>query len=842
MGVAGRPHFGMLLRTFRLDAGITQQELAERASLSVEAISTLERGARTRPHRETVDLLRHALDLSPEREALLESAGGAHPPRRRKRSEFPNASLLSILRPDAQSIPNHNLPQRLTSFVGRQREVEEIIALLREYRFVTIVGAGGVGKTRVAVKLASDVLDSYPDGVWMVDLAPLADQNLVASAVIATLQLPSIAGPAIDSIVTYLKARRVLLILDNCEHVIARAREVALRIEQSCPSVRILSTSREPLGVPTERTYRLPSLAVPSDSPASARDALLYDAVKLFVDRALSADPGFVVTDDNAPDVGEICRRLDGIALAIELAAARVNVLAPHQIAERLDKRFRLLTGGDLRALPRQQTIRALIDWSYDLLIPREQSFFDSLSAFAGGCTLDEATAVCAADDEDDIDVVDLLASLVTKSLLVAESTGTKQRYRLLESFRQYAREKLIVRRTQEHLARRHAIVYLDLAEQLERASNTSPDREWLPQAHIELENWRAVLEWALGNRRDVAVGQRLIALRSVVGLCLGIEEWRRWLHAARQTIDESTPNSVVARLELADADGAARCGERTLSLAAAERALNRYRKLGDSLGCAQALALIGLSLAILGKPAEAEPLLREALDTARELGDRRLSASILRSIGIARTGVFDFVGARTCLIEALGIAQGIGAEFLAASVVSNLSSTALDAGDLETCRRLNLELLATYRALGPTALPNVPGILANIAVDMIALGRYDDARQYAKQALELANSLGMKVFAALALLYIVVVSVLTLSTYGKRTSADLAGIGHLLGFVESRLTALEVPKAYCLPQEHLRVLDLLRDAIGSDELSNLIAEGARMTEDDALKKAHALG
>jgi non-specific serine/threonine protein kinase len=706
---------------------------------------------------------------------------------------------------------------------------------------VTIVGAGGVGKTRAAVTLAGDLLNIYPDGVWLVDLAPLADQTLVANTVMSTLQLPSITGSALDAIVAYLKARRVLILLDNCEHVVIQAREVATVIMQSCSHVRILSTSREALRVPGEKAYRLPSLAVPPDSPQSDREALQYDSVSLFVDRALIIDASFVVTDKNAHDVTEICRRLDGIPFAIELAAARVNVLAPRQIVERLDQRFRLLTGGNPRALPRQQTMRALIDWSYDLLTPREQWFFESLSMFAGGCKLDEATAVCAVEGEDDIDIVDLLASLVTKSLLVAELAGNEPRYLLVESSRQYARDKLIARRGQEMLARRHSIVYLELAERLENACDTVPDREWLPQAQVELENWRAVLEWAFGGRGDVVLGQRLAALRNVLGLSLGIAEWRRWVRTALDLVDNRTPLGVVARLEHADADGAAHFGERGLSLAAAERALKHYRELGDTRGSAQALALIGSSLAILGRPTEAEPLLREALETARELGDSRLAASLLRNIGNARTVVGDFDAARAHLGEALDLAKALGAEFLAASIVTQLSSTALDAGDLETSHNLNLELLATYRALGPSSLPNVAGVLANIAVDMITVGRYSEAREYAFQALELADSLGMMVFVALSLLYIVVASVLTTKTEGKRTSADIAGVVRLLGFVDSCLTTLAVPNAYCLPKEHARVLDLFRDALGVDELTRLMAAGTTMSKDHSITQARAL-
>ncbi|MGB6517464.1 MAG: helix-turn-helix domain-containing protein, partial [Candidatus Cybelea sp.] len=457
---ARRPHFGALLRQFRLDAGITQQELAERAKLSVEAVSTLERGTRTRPHRDTIALLGGALKLSPEREALLGNAVGiAHPSLQRARSETLTASLLRIVSPDAHAV-KHNLSRQLTSYIGRQSEIAEMAALLGEHPLATVVGAGGVGKTRFATEIGSLLLDGCPDGVWLVDLAPLADQTLVASAVLTALKLPSTTGNALDAVVAYLKARRLLLILDNCEHVIGGAHGVAATIVQSCPYVHILSTSREALGVDGERVFRLPSLTVPPNSRGSAQAVQHYGAVALFVDRALAVDTGFALTDDNAPDVAEICRRLDGIPFAIELAAARVSVLAPRQIAERLDQRFRLLTGGDPRALPRHQTMTALIDWSYDLLTPRAQRFFECLSVFAGGCTLEAATVVCASDDEGDIEVVDLVEALVTKSLLVAELGGTQQRYRLLESSRRYARDKLVERNDWEGVARRHALFY----------------------------------------------------------------------------------------------------------------------------------------------------------------------------------------------------------------------------------------------------------------------------------------------------------------------------------------------------------------------------------------------
>ena len=839
MEAAGRPHFGALLRQFRLDAGMTQQELAERAKLSVEAIGTLERGARTRPYRETVVLLGRALGLSPEREALLRSAVGiAHPDRQQERSETLNASLLRLVRPDVQATPRHNLPQQLTSFVGRRREVCEIAALLREHCLVTLVGTGGVGKTRIAVHLGSELSDGCPDGAWLIDLAPLADQSLVASAVLTALQLPFTSGSALGSVVAYIKTRRLLLILDNCEHVIAEVSGLAAAIVTSCPAVRVLATSREPFNVAGEQAYRLPSLAVPLDSTVSPQDALAYGAVTLFVDRARAVDANFALTDDNTPDVAEICRRLDGIPLAIELAAARTKVLSPRQIAARLDQRFRLLTGGDPRVLPRHQTMTALLDWSYDLLSPREQQFFESLSVFAGGCTLEAATAVCAGQDEDDIQIVDLLGSLVTKSLLLAELAGSEQRYRLLESTRQYARSKLVARGEQERVARRHALAYLDLAERLEGARETTADREWLPKATPELENWRAGLDWALGERHDVILGQRLAAMRSVVWQTFTPAEARRWIRAALASVDECTPASLIARLEHADADGASQFGSKQ-ALSSAQRAMRRYRTLGDALGFAQAQHLAGGVLVRLGSTDEGEALERDALEAARALGNRRLALNALLGLGVARANARDFAGSRARLIEARELAKVLGADSYAAPIAVNLASTEFESGDPEAALRISIDLLATHRASKPA--PHLAETLGaaycNTAGYLIALGRYDEARAQANEALEFGRGAGLTVFVALSLWHLAAM-VLRFPIEGRRTSADCRVAGRLLGFVGTSRKTLGFDAD---DSEYDNAVALLGEAVGTEESMQLLALGATMTEDEAIAQAQAV-
>ena len=505
MKAIDRPQFGTLLRRLRLEAGLTQQELAEQAKLSVEAISQLERGTRTRPHRNTIALLAEALGLSAQDAALLESAADiSRNVAQRMRRAAVNSSVLRLVRPDEKSAVPHNLPLQLTSFVGRERDCPEIDDLLERHNLVTLVGSAGVGKTRAALEVAGNRLERYPDGVWFVDLAPLRDRSLVGEAILSALQVPSASGPAINDIVAYLKRRQLLLLLDNCEHLAMSVQDVVTAIVQMCASVHVLATSRQSLEVAGEHAYRLPSL----DGSAAAR---------LFIDRARAADASFAFGDDTANAVSEICRRLDGIPLAIELAAARVQVLAARQIAERLNQRFRLLVSADSKALPRHRTMAALLDWSYDLLSAREQRFFDALSVFDGGCTLETAMAVCAQENEDELDMLELIASLVRKSLLIAERSGEAKRYRLLESTRQYAANKLAERGTHDEFARRHAHAFRELAKTLEASLDSISDRDLADLSQTERENWRSALEWTLGTKHDVTLGQRIAATDALV-------------------------------------------------------------------------------------------------------------------------------------------------------------------------------------------------------------------------------------------------------------------------------------------------------------------------------------
>jgi predicted ATPase/class 3 adenylate cyclase len=340
-----------------------------------------------------------------------------------------------------------NLPAQLTSFVGREQAITDVTQLLTTSRLVTLTGPGGTGKTRLALQVAAGVLEAYSDGVWLIELAPLSDAALVPQAVATALGLREDASrPILATLTDFLSARNLLLIIDNCEHVVEACAQLAGALLRGCPNVHILASSRETLGIAGEAPFRVPSLATPDPRRLPPIEMLTqYEAVRLFVERAAAVLPGFRLTHDNASAIAQVCSRLDGIPLALELAAARVTVLRVEQIAARLDDRFRLLTGGSRTAVPRQQTLRALIDWSYDLLAEAERVMLQRSSVFVGGWTLEAAEAVCAGDGLDHDEVLDVLAQLVNKSLVVADrEQGQETRYRLLETIRQYALERLV--------------------------------------------------------------------------------------------------------------------------------------------------------------------------------------------------------------------------------------------------------------------------------------------------------------------------------------------------------------------------------------------------------------
>jgi predicted ATPase/class 3 adenylate cyclase len=511
-------------------------------------------------------------------------------------TEFPPLKSLDT--------PHHNLPIQLTRFVGRERELAAVQQLLLAERLVTLTGAGGVGKTRLALRLAAELLDGFADGVWLADLAPLADPMLVPQAVASALAVrEQPERPLVQTLQDVLRPKHLLLLLDNCEHLVAACAALAEALLRACPELRILATSREALGIAGEATWRVPPLASPDPERLPSLESLVqYEAVRLLLDRAELAAPSFTITQQNAAAVAQVCQQLDGVPLALELAAARIKVLSVEQLAARLSDRFRLLTGGSRSALPRQQTLRALVDWSYDLLTEPEQVLFRRLAVFAGGCTLDAAEGVCAGDGIEPGEVLEHLARLVDKSLVIADpSPASELRYRLPETIRQYSAEKLGEAGEGATLRGRHRDWWLALAE---RTGPGALDPQRLAWLEREYDNLRAALRWSIDS------GQAEPGLRLAAGLC---DFWY-----ARGYFSEGC--AWLAELLALPATTAATARARALEWAGRLAYLQ-----GDELDrqrIATSLVALGHGALRRGDALRAQLLFNESLGLARDAGD----------------------------------------------------------------------------------------------------------------------------------------------------------------------------------------------------------------------------
>ena len=422
----------------------------------------------------------------------------------------------------------------------------EVKRLLSAARLLTLTGVGGTGKTRLALQVAADELDTFSDGVWLVELAPLSDPGLVPQSVATALDVPEEVGrPRLATLTDALRARHLLLLLDNCEHVVEACARLAEGLLRACPELKILATSREALRIAGETTYQVPSLAFPErvddrEAPSTTHDATRitqYEAVRLFIDRAVVVAPDFAVTNINAPAVAQICHRLDGIPLAIELAAARVRSMSVEQIAARLDDQFHLLTGGSRTALPRHQTLRALIDWSHDLLTEQERALLRRLSVFAGGWTLEAAEAVCSDDARPGVilsdAVMDVLDGLVNKSLVVVHRGPPEIRYHMLETIRQYARERLVESKEEAQVRTRHLDYFLGLAQSGEIDVVGREDPAYFQVLETELDNLRAALDWSLTGHKDPEDALRLAGTLRFLWNISYQTEGAKWLTAA---------------------------------------------------------------------------------------------------------------------------------------------------------------------------------------------------------------------------------------------------------------------------------------------------------------------
>jgi predicted ATPase/class 3 adenylate cyclase len=584
------------------------------------------------------------------------------------------------------NVAANNLPTQLTTFIGRETEVEEVKRLLSESRLTTLTGSGGCGKTRLSIQVASEVQPGYPNGVWMVELAPVADPALIALTVVAVLGLTDDGHrPVLQILTDFLGFKTLLLVLDNCEHVIDACAQLSEGLLRACPKLHILASSREALGIAGETSFRVPSLAVPEPGQLPSLETLArLGAVRLFVERAVLARPNFALTAQNAPAIAQICQRLDGIPLAIELAAARVRALSAEEINARLDDRFRLLTGGSRTALPRQQTLRAMIDWSYSLLSEPERLLFRRLAVFVSGWTLAAAEEVCSENGLDSATVLDTLSRLVDKSLVVAEEAAGETRYSRLETIRQYSREKFAETDEAAVVRDRHLAYYVQFAEIAEEHIQRRDAILWSRRLEVEQDNLRAALEWGLTRNPDRAL--RIVgALRFFWNAGGYSAEGFRWTQQALDRVEATAPPEEAEAPERLSAKAKALCGlawsylsqaDNKNALLRAEQSVALYRQgvSRDTRGLPYALTILAQTQYFLGEREQADAFLREALALSHADNDVFSEVWAMGILVRVRAVMYgDLESARGYAEDGIRLAREAGIGYLASVMSYNL-------------------------------------------------------------------------------------------------------------------------------------------------------------------------
>lgn len=655
-------------------------------------------------------------------------------------SQFPPLKALDA--------PLHNLPSQMTSFIGREKEIQEIREAFGKSRLVTLTGSGGAGKTRLGLEIARLILGRFSDGVWFVELAPVSDAMLIPQTLVSVFNLREDRHRSTLEVLTdYLRAKKLLLVLDNCEHLIEAAALCSETLLQACPQLCILATSREALGINGEFAYRVPSLTTPNPDQLPELEQLeQMDSIRLFLDRAVISKSSFSLTKDNASALAQICYRLDGIPLAIELAAARIKMLSPEQIASRLDDRFRLLTGGSRTALPRQQTLRAMIDWSYSLLSEEEKTLFRRLAVFVGGWTLEAAEAVCS-EERSGFDVLELLTRLVDKSLVITEESIHGIRYHRLETIRQYSREKFFETDEVETIRDQHLDHFVHFAELVDENLKGGNQMVWQALMSDEQDNLRAALQWGLTRNPKHAL--RIVGAANLFWTAGGYSaEGFRWTQRALQAVEKGSLNGGEDTLRVR---AKALCGLTRLFLSlgdnlnarqVAEESVNLYRQTTDQLGLAFALVILAYPLLFLGERALAESALQESYAIAKEAGDVYL---ICRSLNMLARVIVDLYHdldlSQRYIEESYHRAREAGLQSQEAQASSIRGSIAMGRNDYESARAHYQEAVRVYDEIG--ARFNVILEKSNLAHMERTLGNYEAALDYYRDTITAFRDIG---------------------------------------------------------------------------------------------------
>jgi predicted ATPase/DNA-binding XRE family transcriptional regulator len=762
---------GVLLRQQRLARELTQEELAERTGLSRRVISEIERGGSHMPRRDTVALLARALGLTGQNRATFVAAAQAH-----RHPADPTAAL---------SVPSgaSPLPAPLTPLIGRAREEHHLLQLLQrpDLRLLTLSGPGGVGKTRLGLHIASLGSAAFADGVFFVPLAPLREFRLVAAALAQALGLkPSGRIPILAQLIAALSGKRLLLFLDNFEHVLEAAPLVTTLLA-ACAGLKVLVTSRAMLHVYGEQEYPVAPLALPPTAQAPERAALARTAaVAFFVHCVQRMLPDFTLTDDNAPAVAEICVRLDGLPLPIELAAAQSKLLPPPALLARLTSPLQILRGG-ARDLPaRQQSLRSTLSWSFNVLLPDEQMLFARMSVFAGGCSLAAAEAVCGTADGVPGALAQGIAALLDKSMLQRDQTGSEPRVMMLETVREYAQERL-AEGDAATVRARHAAYYLALAEEAEHMLRQTDQREWYDRLATEHPNLRAAAHWFM-EHGPVHDGLRLVAALTFFAFLRGhVEEWRQRLTAllARPEATAPTPQRARALIaagflawaqwdravaqslyaeslllfqqlddRLGQAEAAYGSGlvafDRQMDTVARthlEESLVLYRAVGDLSGSAWALTYLGLLAGRAREDDRARALHEESLQIRRRIGDRQGQHADLDGLAALARRADDARTAMALLEEALAICRALDDKPNTAALLLTLGDVGLDRGDIAAAQRCYAPSIMGYRQLGDAV--SLAALIARCASLAVLQGQPERALRLGGAAVALRHALG---------------------------------------------------------------------------------------------------
>ncbi len=718
-------------------------------------------------------------------------------------SEFPPLTTLETFK--------HNLPLQLTSFVGREREIAEAVKLLSSTRILTFIGPGGTGKTRLSLRVAADQLPEFKDGAWLIELAPLADPALIVSAIASVFELRELQGaPLINNVTDYLRGKQLLLILDNCEHLVEASAQLANQLLHHCPNLKIIASSREALGINGETVYRVPSLA---DD----------ESTRLFVERAIKSEPHFILTKNNASFVTQICSRLDGIPLAIELAAARVKIFSPQQIAERLDDRFKLLTGGSRTALPRQQTLRALIDWSYQTLNETEQRALRRLAVFSGGWMFEAAESVIGEGE-----AMDGLSGLVNKSLVNVEEQDSKSRYRFLETIRQYALEKLVESGEATEARDSHLDYVLNFVEQSPQSIYGFERLEALDETEAEHDNLRAALEWATANHPKKA-----LKLAHAVGGFWTLRDYNSEARAWCKTIltkTESMPDVDADRAHLYTLLGwlSVTIGEHKDSRAAAEQAMALARKVNDPITIARAYSILALACIFLGDYPTAQSAAVEGERFAREQDLKSELAVILSTRAqMIYYSEKDARQAKVYLDESVRLVREAGYGWASSLSAFGLALAAAVLGDLETARAGFNESAKFALKVGNKRI--VYSSQSEFAHILREQGELDEALGIYKDLLPKWRDLGHR--SALAHELECIAYILVKKEEPQRSATLFGAAEALREKIDTYMTKME-------QVEYEKEISALRAGMDEKEFNAAWSKGRTLTMDDAIEFA----